>query len=86
VEQHKGQIKVGFDADLLLVDGDPTKNIADIRKLALVITQGKAMVPADLYQKLGVEPFVKDQVKIRDFDTEKGQGGGKTKQGHRHLH
>lgn len=86
VEQHKGQIKVGFDADLLLVEGDPTKNIADIRKLALVITQGKAIVPADLYRKLGVEPFVKDQVKIRDFDTEKGQGGGKTRSGHRHLH
>jgi hypothetical protein len=86
VEQHKGQIKVGFDADLLLVDGDPTKNISDIRKLALVITQGKAMAPSDLYRKLGVEPFVKDQVKIRDFDTDKGQGGGKTKQGHRHLH
>ncbi|MBU1618673.1 MAG: amidohydrolase family protein [Gammaproteobacteria bacterium] len=86
VEQHKGQIKVGFDADLLLVDGDPTQNIADIRKLALVITQGKAMVPTDLYRKLGVEPFVKDQVKIRDFATEAGQGGGKTRQGHRHLH
>ena len=25
--------------------------------------------------------IVKDQVKIRDFDTDKGQGGGKTKQG-----
>jgi imidazolonepropionase-like amidohydrolase len=86
VEQHKGQIKVGFDADLLLVDGDPTQNIADIRKLALVITQGKAMAPSDLYRKLGVEPFVKDQVKIRDFATETAQGGGKTRQGHRHLH
>ncbi len=86
VEQHKGQIKVGFDADLLLVDGDPTKNISDIRKLALVITQGKAMVPADLYRKLGIEPFVKDQVKIRDFDTDNKQGGGKILQGHRHLH
>lgn len=86
VEQHKGQIKVGFDADLLLVDGDPTQHIADIRKLALVITQGKAMVPADLYQQLGVAPFVKNKVKIRDFDTEAGQGGGKTSKGHRHLH
>ena len=86
VEQHKGQIKVGFDADLLLVDGDPTQNIADIRKLVLVITQGKAMVPADLYQQLGVAPFVKNKVKIRDFDTEAGQGGGKTSKGHRHLH
>jgi imidazolonepropionase-like amidohydrolase len=85
-EQYKGQIKPGFDADLLLVDGDPTKNIADIRQLALVITQGKAMVPSDLYRKLGVEPFVKQQVTIRDFAAEAGQGGGKTKQGHRHLH
>lgn len=86
VELHKGQIKVGFDADLLLVDGDPTHNIADIRKLALVITQGKAMVPADLYQQLGVTPFVKNKVTIRDFVTEQGQGGGKTSKGHRHLH
>ncbi|MDR7119687.1 amidohydrolase family protein [Rheinheimera soli] len=86
VEQHKGQIKVGFDADLLLVDGDPTKNIGDIRKLALVITQGKAMVPSDLYRQLGIEPFVKETVKIRDFATETAQGGGKTRQGHRHLH
>lgn len=86
VDQHKGQIKVGFDADLLLVDGDPTKNIGDIRQLALVITQGKAMAPADLYRKLGVEPFVTKQVKIRDFESDKGQGGGKARQGHRHLH
>ncbi len=86
VDQHKGQIKVGFDADLLLVDGDPTKNIGDIRQLALVITQGKAMAPADLYRKLGVEPFVTKQVKIRDFESDKGQGGGKARQGNRHLH
>lgn len=86
VDQHKGQIKVGFDADLLLVDGDPTKNIGDIRQLALVITQGKAMAPADLYRKLGVEPFVTKQVKIRNFESDKGQGGGKARQGHRHLH
>lgn len=86
VDQQKGQIKVGFDADLLLVDGDPTKNIGDIRQLALVITQGKVMAPADLYRKLGVEPFVTKQVKIRDFESDKGQGGGKARQGHRHLH
>jgi len=86
VEQHKGQIKVGFDADLLLVDGDPTQNISDIRKLALVITQGKAIVPTDLYQKLGVKPFVTDSIKIRDFAPAQAQGGGKTSTGHRHLH
>lgn len=86
VEQHKGQIKPGFDADLLLVDGDPTQNISDIRKLALVITQNKVMIPAELHRKLGIEPFVKDRVQIRDFAEPAGQSGGAARHGHRHLH
>jgi imidazolonepropionase-like amidohydrolase len=36
----RGSIAVGKLADLVLVDGDPTTNITDIRKVALVITQG----------------------------------------------
>ena len=36
----RGSIVPGKLADLVLVDGDPTKDIADIRKVALVITQG----------------------------------------------
>ncbi|WP_419571521.1 amidohydrolase family protein [Rheinheimera sp.] len=86
VEQNKGQIKAGYDADLLLVDGDPTKNIGDIRQLALVITQNKAISPTRLYRQIGVEPFAKTEVKIRDYAEPAGQSGGKAQHGHRHLH
>jgi hypothetical protein len=42
----------------VLVDGDPTTNIGDLRKLAPVITQGKLVSPSAVYQALGVRPFV----------------------------
>ena len=54
----RGSITPGKYADLILVDGDPTTNIADIRKVALVITQGKIMSPTEIYQALGIKPFV----------------------------
>lgn len=86
VEQHKGQIKAGYDADLLLVDGDPTKNIGDIRKLALVITQGKTMVPADLYRKIGVTPPHESKVLQRSFAQTAAAGGSPARHGHGHRH
>jgi imidazolonepropionase-like amidohydrolase len=82
---HKGQIAVGMDADLLLVDGDPTKNIADIRKLALVVTQGKAMYPTKIYQALGIKPFVSDLPEIKQTPMPAGQAGGSVHR-HRHAH
>jgi len=86
VEQSKGQIKAGFDADLLLVDGDPTKNIGDIRKLALVITQGKTMVPAALYRKIGVTPTHESKVAQRQFNDTAASGGSPARHGHGHRH
>jgi hypothetical protein len=44
----------------VLVDGDPTRDITELRKVALVITQGKLIRPADVHTALGVRPFVKD--------------------------
>ena len=86
--ERKGQITVGRDADLLLVDGDPTRNISDIRQLALVITQGKAIYPTKIYQAMGIVPFVSDLPAIIQHQTP-GSGslsGGQIKTGHRHLH
>jgi hypothetical protein len=48
-----GSIEVGKAADLLLVDGDPSRNISDVRKTALVVRQGVAYSPAKLYEELG---------------------------------
>ena len=54
----RGSIEAGKRADLVLVDGDPTKDIADVRKVLLVITQGKIVSPAEVDRELGIVPFV----------------------------
>jgi hypothetical protein len=53
-----GSVSAGKRADLLLVDGDPTQNISDIRHIALVLKDGVAYYPAEIYQAIGIEPFV----------------------------
>jgi len=56
----RGSIEVGKLADLVLVDGDPTKNIEDIRKVSAVITRGYLIYPQEIDMALGIKPFTKD--------------------------
>ena len=56
----RGSVTPGKLADLVLVDGDPTKDIGDVRKIVLVITQGQLILPAEVHRALGVAPFVQD--------------------------
>ena len=42
-DQRTGSIKVGKEADLLLVDGDPEKNIGDLRHVDQVMSDGALM-------------------------------------------
>ena len=53
----RGSVSVGKRADLILVDGDPTQDIADIRKVALVLQGGTAYYPAEIDEALGIKPF-----------------------------
>jgi Amidohydrolase family len=53
----RGSIERGKRADLILVDGDPTQDISTIRKVALVLQDGDAYYPAELYAELGIKPF-----------------------------
>ena len=53
----RGVIMQGKRADLILVDGDPTKNIADIRKIALVVKGDRAYYPSEIDSALGIKPF-----------------------------
>src|ERR1043166_647035 len=48
-----GSIERGKRADLILVDGDPTKDIGAIRNVALVLEDGDAYYPAELWKELG---------------------------------
>ncbi len=61
----RGAIVPGKLADLVLVDGDPTKNIGDIRKVAAVITRGYLVYPHEIDKELGIVPFVKDAPQLR---------------------
>ncbi|HEY0064900.1 MAG TPA: amidohydrolase family protein [Telluria sp.] len=63
----RGSVTPGKLADLVLVDGDPTKNIADIRKVAAVITRGYLVYPHEVDKELGIVPFVKDVPAIRSL-------------------
>ena len=51
-----GSIRAGKQADLILVDGDPTKNIGDIRNTDVVISRGRIYDPAALLRAAGTKP------------------------------
>ena len=64
----RGSIELGKLADLVLIDGEPTKNIEDIRKVAVVITRGKLIYPNEINQVLGVKPFVTNPPRLRKLN------------------
>jgi imidazolonepropionase-like amidohydrolase len=49
-----GSITPGKYADIILVNGDPTSRIQDIRKIATVIQSGNVLKPAELYPAMGI--------------------------------
>ncbi|MBF6024679.1 amidohydrolase family protein [Lysobacter niastensis] len=53
----RGSVSPGKRSDLVLIDGDPTRNIGDIRKVALVIKGDTAYYPSEIHEALGVKPF-----------------------------
>jgi hypothetical protein len=61
----RGSIGKGKLADLVLVDGDPTKDIRDIRKVAAVITRGKIIYPQEVDKELGIKPFVSEAPQVK---------------------
>jgi len=49
-----GSITPGKQADMILVDGDPTTNLSDIRKVDTVIKAGAVLYPKELYPAMGI--------------------------------
>jgi imidazolonepropionase-like amidohydrolase len=56
VNKDRGVIAAGKFADMILVDGDPTKDMRDIRKVATVIKGGNVYDPAAIEKALGITP------------------------------
>ena len=52
-----GSIEVGKYADLFLVDGDPTKNISDIRRIEWTMKGGHLFYAEELYASMGIQHF-----------------------------
>jgi imidazolonepropionase-like amidohydrolase len=52
----RGVIAAGKLADMILIDGDPTKNIRDLDKLTTVIKGGNVYDPAAIEKALGIAP------------------------------
>ncbi len=50
-----GSIRPGKLADMVLVDGDPTARMSDVRKVALVMKDGVLFTPAPLLAEVGVQ-------------------------------
>jgi hypothetical protein len=53
----RGTVERGKRADLILVDGDPTRNISDIRKVSYVLKDGVGFSPAAIYEAIGIRRF-----------------------------
>jgi hypothetical protein len=53
-DQESGSIAAGKYADMILVDGDPTQHISDIRRIDTVIKNGNVYRPAELYPAFGI--------------------------------
>ncbi|MBI1768850.1 MAG: amidohydrolase family protein [Bacteroidetes bacterium] len=52
-EKEFGSIEVGKKANLILIDGDPLKNISNIRNVELVMKNGNLYDPKAMYQSYG---------------------------------
>lgn len=53
LEKIYGQIEIGKSADFILIDGNPTKNISDIRRVEWVIKNGRMYSPKKLLASRG---------------------------------
>jgi imidazolonepropionase-like amidohydrolase len=56
MDKDLGSVTAGKYADMILVNGDPTKRMSDIRHVDTVIKNGVVYKPAELYPAFGVRP------------------------------
>lgn len=55
-DAERGSLQVGRVADLVLVDGDPSQRMRDLRRMELVMKGGVIYVPDSLYAAIGMKP------------------------------
>lgn len=75
VQEDRGSIEAGKRADIILVDGKPWETISDIRKISLVLVDGKVLHDAAKPSPLPplTPPVVAASALIDDFEREDGR-------------
>ena len=53
-----GSIEEGKLADFFLVPGDPTQDLKAIKRISMVVSDGVAYFPSEIYPHFGMTPFV----------------------------
>ena len=56
-DQTLGSIERGKFADFFLIPGDPVKDLKAIKAIQMVVKNGTAYFPSEIYPKLGIKPF-----------------------------
>lgn len=56
LENEVGTIEVGKRADVIVLDANPLDNISNIRRVRLVVTQGRLFDSAKLWESVGFKP------------------------------
>jgi adenine deaminase len=56
-DHDRGTIARGKLADMVLVAGDPTRDISEVRRPRMVMAGGAVYFPAEIYRALGIRPF-----------------------------
>src|SRR5262249_16467847 len=56
VDKEVGTIEVGKRADLIVLEGNPLESISNVRKVKLVIANGRLHDSAQLWQSVGFRP------------------------------
>jgi imidazolonepropionase-like amidohydrolase len=57
LDQELGTVVPGKRADLIVIDGDPLREIGAIRRLRMVMRDGAVLFPEDFHRAVGIKPF-----------------------------
>lgn len=75
-DQELGSIARGKRADFLLLPGDPTRDLRELHRIAMVVKGGTIYFPSEIYPAFGVKPFAEAPKITRPATAAKAAGSG----------
>ena len=75
-DQQLGSIARGKLADFILLPGDPTRDLGELHRIAMVVKDGTLYFPSEIYPAFGVKPFATAPRRTLPKVTPKAAGSG----------